>query len=102
MHSEKIFLEIFFVTRSIGDFPVWSLHKELFYWLRTEHVINKSTTSELLEPLQCAETKYWIPSWFDVKTLRICIGVARIFDWGGKPQISCNDVIKNFQNRKFM
>ena len=24
------------------------------------------------------------------------IGVARIFDWGGKPQITCNDVLRNF------
>ena len=31
------------------------------------------------------------------------IGVARIFDWGGaKPQITCNDVIRNFQKRKFL
>ena len=31
------------------------------------------------------------------------IGVARIFDWGGpKPQLICNDVIKNFQKRKFL
>ena len=28
------------------------------------------------------------------------IGVARIFDWGG--QITCNDVIRNFQKRKFL
>ena len=27
----------------------------------------------------------------------------RIFDWGrSKPQITCNDVIKNFQKRKFL
>ena len=31
------------------------------------------------------------------------IGVARIFDWGGpKPQLTCKDVIKNFQKRKFL
>ena len=31
------------------------------------------------------------------------IGVARIFDWGGpKPQITCNDVIENFQKRNFL
>ena len=31
------------------------------------------------------------------------IGVPRIFDWGRpKPQITCNDVIKNFQKRKFL
>ena len=31
------------------------------------------------------------------------IGVARIFDWGGpKPQITCNDVIRNFQKRNFL
>ena len=34
------------------------------------------------------------------------IGVARIFDWGGggggKPQITCNGVIRNFQKRNFL
>ena len=31
------------------------------------------------------------------------ISVPRIFDWGRlKPQITCNDVIKNFQTRKFL
>ena len=32
------------------------------------------------------------------------IGVARIFDWGGgpEPQITCNDVVKNFQKRNFL
>ena len=31
------------------------------------------------------------------------IGVPRIFHWGGpKPQITCNDVIKNFQKRNFL
>ena len=31
------------------------------------------------------------------------IGVPRIFDWGRpKPQITCNDVIKNFPKRKFL
>ena len=31
------------------------------------------------------------------------IGVARIFDWGGtKPQITCSDVIKNFQKRNLL
>ena len=31
------------------------------------------------------------------------IGVARIFDWGGpKPQITYNDVIRNFQKRNFL
>ena len=30
------------------------------------------------------------------------IGVARIFDWGEpKPQITCNDVIRNFRKRNF-
>ena len=29
------------------------------------------------------------------------IGVARIFDWGGKPQITCNDVIRNFERETF-
>ena len=30
-------------------------------------------------------------------------GVARIFDWGRpKPQITCNDVIRNFQKRNFL
>ena len=28
------------------------------------------------------------------------IGAARIFDWGA--QITCNDVIRNFQKRKFL
>ena len=32
------------------------------------------------------------------------IVVARIFDWEGepKPQITCNDVIRNFQKRNFL
>ena len=31
------------------------------------------------------------------------IGVARIFDWGGpKPQITRNDVIRNFRKRNFL
>ena len=31
------------------------------------------------------------------------IGAPRIFDWGRpKPQITCNDVIKKFPNRKFL
>ena len=31
------------------------------------------------------------------------IGVPRIFDWRKpKPQITCNDVIKTFQKRKFL
>ena len=29
------------------------------------------------------------------------IGVATIFDWGGKPQITCNDVITIF-GKKFL
>ena len=34
---------------------------------------------------------------------QLTIGVARIFDWGGpKPQITCNDVIRNFQKRNFL
>ena len=36
------------------------------------------------------------------KLLRL-IGVARIFDWGGpKPQITSNDVIKNFRKSNFL
>ena len=32
-----------------------------------------------------------------------CIGVARIFDWGGgKPKITCNEVIRNFRKRNFL
>ena len=36
--------------------------------------------------------------------LAMILGVARVFDWGGggKPQLTCNDVIKNFQKRKFL
>ena len=35
-------------------------------------------------------------------TAIVCIGVARNFDWEGpKPQITCNDVITNFQKRNF-
>ena len=32
------------------------------------------------------------------------VGVARIFDWGGgpEPQITCNDIIKNFRKRNFL
>ena len=31
------------------------------------------------------------------------IGVARIFDWGGgKPQLTCNNVIKIFRKRNFL
>ena len=34
--------------------------------------------------------------------LNECIGVARIFDWGNpKPQITCNDVIRNFERGIF-
>ena len=30
------------------------------------------------------------------------IGVARIFDWGGgKPQITCNDINRNFKRETF-
>ena len=38
------------------------------------------------------------------KTPLQTIGVARIFDWGGggKPQLTCNDVIKILQKRKFL
>ena len=33
----------------------------------------------------------------------VSIGVARIFDWGGaKPQITRNDIIKNFQKKNFL
>ena len=28
------------------------------------------------------------------------ISVARIFDWGGNSQITCNDVIKTFSKKK--
>ena len=30
------------------------------------------------------------------------VGVARIFDWGGKLQITCNDVTGNFERRIFL
>ena len=31
------------------------------------------------------------------------IGVARIFDWGGgKPQITCNDIFRNFRKSTFL
>ena len=33
------------------------------------------------------------------------IGLAKIFEWKagkGKPQITCNDIIKNFQERNFL
>ena len=32
------------------------------------------------------------------------LGFARIFDWGGggKPQITCNDAIRNFLKRNFL
>ena len=30
-----------------------------------------------------------------------CIGVARIFDWGGKAKITRNEVIRNFRKRNF-
>ena len=34
--------------------------------------------------------------------LNECIGVAGIFDWGNpKPQITCNDVIRNFERGIF-
>ena len=39
-----------------------------------------------------SSTEFWVE----------IIGVARIFDGGGKPQITCNDVIRNFQKRNFM
>ena len=32
-----------------------------------------------------------------------CIGVARIFDWGGvKPKITYNGIIRNFQEELFV
>ena len=32
----------------------------------------------------------------------LCIGVARIFDWGrAKPKMTCNDVIRNFREKLF-
>ena len=55
--------------------------------------------------------------WFETKTnvkeprpreVGVCkrptaIGVARIFDWGEpKPQITCNDVIRNFRKSNFL
>ena len=30
------------------------------------------------------------------------IRVARIFVWGGKPQITRNDIVRNFQKRNFL
>ena len=34
--------------------------------------------------------------------LTLSIGVARFFDWGGaKPQMTCNDVIRNFESGIF-
>ena len=38
----------------------------------------------------------------DVHVLMVTIGVAKIFDWGGKPQITCNDVIKIFWKKNFL
>ena len=41
-----------------------------------------------------------------VSSIQACwaISVARIFDWerGTKPQTTCNDVIRNFQKKKFL
>ena len=38
-----------------------------------------------------------------ILTISLNIGLASILDWeGGKPQITCNDVIRNFQNRNFL
>ena len=45
------------------------------------------------------------PLGIDTKNLLISpvIGVARIFDWGWpKPQITCNDVIRNFRKKLFV
>ena len=38
-----------------------------------------------------------------IKNNTVTIGVARIFDWGGpKPQITRNDVIRNFRKSNFL
>ena len=34
--------------------------------------------------------------------INLNIGVVRIFDWGPKTQITCNDVIKNFGMTNFL
>ena len=40
---------------------------------------------------------------FHPKCKVLNIGVARVFDWeGGKPQTTCNDVIRNFRKRNFL
>ena len=44
----------------------------------------------------CKKQKYKL-------VLALGIGVARIFNGGGsKPQIICNDVIRNFRKEKFL
>ena len=39
---------------------------------------------------------------FFVSTIVKPIGVARIFNWGPKSPITCNDVIRNLQKRNFL
>ena len=43
--------------------------------------------------------KSWLRLWLQ---WLLTIGVGRIFDWwGAKPQITCNDVIRNFERGIF-
>ena len=57
-----------------------------------------------------ASPKVWHampPSLREIKTVPLQetlkrIGVTKIIDLGGKPQITCNDVIRNFRKRNFL
>ena len=59
-------------------------------------------TAVILLPLRLQKIDCAIRAFNKFTVLR-GIGVARIFDWGGpKLQITCNDVIKNFQKKNFL
>ena len=68
----------------------------LFY-----HICITSTSICILH--NCALKSLSKPLNFLVMNLQSTTGVARIFDWGEpKPQITCNDAIRNFQKRDFL
>ena len=65
-----------------------------------EHIINYCTKHRLPNGLE--GTGRW--EMWAVTSYNSNIGVARIFDWGRgpKPQITCNNVIRNFRKRNFL
>ena len=66
-----------------------------FYWTSKPRVWFRQTETQFaLRQITADETKYYY--------VVAAIGVARIFDWRGpKPQITCKDVVKNFDREIF-